>query len=291
MRGMLYVVLLALTTGSADSAVPAQTTPGQPQAVPPVTLGSFDGGDAAARSRVLDAISSRRLSPAPADVERVLRAGLMDSDSSVRLSALNATLSRAAAPRLSPDPAARATWSRERGVLQALRPFVIQALQDPAPELRRAAVLALGNISLSEGRRPDGRFALDQGTIETLFQTFLIDSDGRVRTEIVKAFALGDYDTPEVRVVIERALDDERPGVRQYGAMGAGRLQLATVLPRLVERLADAEPGVRGAAAAALRRFGPALKEHRAAIARAQSDEKNPNIREELGQALKEIDR
>lgn len=284
MRRINSVVVIAmLTTGSLGAI---QSTPNRPAPEPSVTVASFDAGDVAQRARVLNAIASRDLSASPTDIGRLIGAGLMDSDSSVRLSALSAAASRAAGPRLSNDPQVQATWISERSVLRTLRPLVTDALQDPSPQIRRTALLALGNIALSEGA---GRNVLDREALDAFSRTFHSDSDGRVRAEIAKTFALIDNDSPELRVVLERSLDDERSGVRQYGVMGVGRLQIASALPRLVERLSDAEPSVRGAAAAALTRFGPALREHQTAIARAERNEQNPKIREELRRALERI--
>src|SRR6266496_5070036 len=90
----VVALLLLKASALAQRPVRQQTT------VPAATLESFESGEPAARVRVLNAIGTRRLSPNLATLRRVIRTGLTDSDSSVRISAMAAVAARAAAPRL-----------------------------------------------------------------------------------------------------------------------------------------------------------------------------------------------
>jgi HEAT repeat protein len=279
-----FVALAALLLLKASAG--AQSPPRQPATVSAPTLESFESGDPAARVRVLHAIGARRLSPDLAALRRILTTGLLDSDPSVRASAMSAVAARAAAPRLTGARGTAAEWMAERRILLETRPRLVSLLQEPDPSARHAAVLALGNIALSQERRQDGRLILGKDTVDVFFQVFNSDSDARVRTEIAKSFALLGDDTPEVRVVIERSLDEEASALRQYGAVGAGRLRLAAALPSLIERLSDTEPGTRLSAVAALRRFGSAAESYKGAIASAREREQVSRIRDDLAALL-----
>ena len=140
------------------------------------------------------------------------------------------------------------------GELQSARPKALGAFADADDETRLAAILAVGNIDLATS--PSKRFGAD--FLDRLARMYPTDESARVRTEIVKTFALMPVDqaSQSTRSVILAGLVDPSVGARQYGIFGASRLKLDEALPIIADSLEAPEVSLRIAAAAALGLYG-----------------------------------
>jgi HEAT repeat protein len=204
---------------------------------------------------------------------------------------LLAIAARAGGPRFVDDDRIRAEWRTDRESLQALRLIVLTCMHDPDEKVRHAAVLAIGNMDL----------ALDPATLRStltenvvdLFQlTFRTDPSGSVRTEIVKGIALSSNDSPGVRKLVEEAFDDPQPGVRQYAAVAAGRLQDPAFLERLIRQLRrDKAVTARVASAEAVVFYGPSVITYLDELKSILDAEADQTVRQTLARAINRLER
>jgi len=116
-----------------------------------------------------------------------------------------------------------------RGGPSAL-PAIAAALQDPAPEVRRAAATALGRLGARE----------QAGALQAAFQH---DSDDRVR--LASMAALASLEVPAWPDVAAAAMRDPNETLRCQAALLLGRRGHPAAPDLLVEALADVNPFVR----------------------------------------------
>lgn len=187
-------------------------------------------------------------------------------------------------------------------------PKLLQAMNDPDPEIRWRAEFALGRIqpsglkSLTESLRdksPKIRISAAQvlgplarraaPTVPALLDA-LADPEGEVRVWVVKA--LGDIDpsNPQVVSALLRTLRDPSPDVRRVTLvilirLGPAAAGSATVLADVLQ---DADPGIRADACIALRRLGTDGRAGVTALISRLSDPES-NVRKCAAQALASI--
>ena len=163
-----------------------------------------------------------------------------------------------------------------------LRPYVLAALSDPDASVRRDAVMALASMDFDGEHR---ELTLSKETASDLAALYRRESEGYVRGEIAKSFALGREDYPELRLVLLDALADPDSHVRQHALMGAERLQLQAALPKVVEALRDPDAHTRFLAAHAISTYGASL-ENLEALVLALAAETDRIARGEIERAI-----
>lgn len=242
-----FFVVMLLSVIPARSGI-AQTLP--------LSREEFDSASTKAKRDALSRIATQSLRLEAADAVALMKAGLLDADRDVRRAALNAVAGHAAGPHFltAADPKSRHERVREaslseRALIATLRPHVLAALSDPDPEVRHTAVFALECMDFNPR---DRKLTLSEQTIADFGALYARESEGYVRTEIVKGFALNQGDSPKLREVVLDALDDPDAWVRLYALMAAERLKLLAALPKAVKALSDADAQVRSSAANAL---------------------------------------
>lgn len=150
------------------------------------------------------------------------------------------------------ESAVRGLWESEDRTL--IRPLIRLLARDPAPEVRAAGALALR------------RFA------ENAQEGKLIDRDGqRVRRALMNAIArhgeqtqvtrraieaASYFEGSDIDEVIEIALGDDNPLMRQSAIFAMGNSVHLEWLPRLIDALRADEPAIRYEAAGAMGRLG-----------------------------------
>jgi hypothetical protein len=216
----------------------------------------FAAGELRTKQQMLDGIMTQRVSIASAELADVLRIALQDSEPSVRERALLAIAARAGAPRFLNNSQTQARWRTDHEALQSLRSLVISSLRDSEENIRHDGVLALGNMDFDlEAATPTPR--LSEETLRALQTTYIGESSGKVRAEIVKGIALSANDSPAVRQFIVTAFDDLYAGVRQYAAVAAARRNDPSFVEKLMQRMrGDADSSVRFASASAIASYG-----------------------------------
>jgi len=175
-------------------------------------------------------------------------------------------------------------WKQEYAMLQTLRPQVATATSDADVRVRRAALLALGNLDYSG--RPDSETPVSDATLEVLRVMFHSDSDGKIRQEVMKAVALRPNPETAIGDFLLSGLDDAVPGVRQYAIVAAARVRSTASMPRVADALRDSDDGVRMAATSALGRYGSAARPYLPELRAALSAERNNRIRAQMERCL-----
>lgn len=214
------------------------------------------------------------------EIERALTS----SDAHLREFALAALASRAGGPRFSREPHVRAHWLTDHTWVQRFRPALIQALQDPARAVRAQAVMTLGNYEFEL----DKPYAFRPDTVRVFTDHYYQEQDQRIRTEILKAFALGDT-TSSIDQVVGDTLRDEAPAVRQYAVRAARKLDPSRAGALLVRALHDPDTRVKSAAASSLGTFGRRVASVAQAVEDALLREPDPEVRAALKGALEAI--
>jgi HEAT repeat protein len=162
---------------------------------------------------------------------------------------------------------------------------VLLALRDQDPRIRRAAVLAFGNLDYAAS----GSQSIGASTLRELAAVYERESDGAIRSEIVKAFALSPSDSPVLRQLLRSAFDDLEPGVRQYAAVGASRLKSPELLPQLVRQLNESAVSARLVASGAIAHYGAVALPFLGAIMDAQAQESDPSVKRSLAAAVRAV--
>jgi HEAT repeat protein len=155
---------------------------------------------------------------------------------------------------------------------KAVRAF----LNDPAPGVRGAAVMAYGRLAGDPGNdlRLDAAMAIIPLLDDPEVRTGAAEILGRlgmnvaarpmlkllnVRDESVRTVALralGEFEDKDTALPVVAVLRDPSPSVRTAAARTLGRIADVRTTPALVAALSDGEPSVRGASAWALGRIG-----------------------------------
>lgn len=273
--GVLAMVVLTSLFGHVDVA-------GQ-------TAVQFSAADIAAKRRMLDDISSQRASVTGPELRAILEQGVQNPDASLRRRALLAIASCAGGPRFVNNNETKTRWRADRPTIEGLRPAVRTALRDNNALVRQAAVIALGNMEYDLDR-PDLLQTLDDGFVSDLLATYNAEPVGRVREEIMKAFALSLNDSPQLRDIVGKGLDDEWAGVRGFAATAAGRFKRPEDLQKLVALLQNDRVGVRLEAAKALRSYGLLAALRLDELKAVSANETNKLIGEILTLTIKDLE-
>ena len=163
------------------------------------------------------------------------------------------------------------------------------ALNDSNAAVRKAAVLALGNMSF-DLNRPDATISLGPGVTLEFTRRFARESDAKVRTELVKCLALCSDDSFELRDVLARAFDDQAPGVRQFAIAGAERLKAPEYTNRLFTVVRNDVPELRLAAARAIGSYGAVMRDRVDELKTLKDREGASKLRDLLDQAIRHIE-
>ncbi|WP_218079948.1 HEAT repeat domain-containing protein [Anthocerotibacter panamensis] len=196
--------------------------------------------------------------------------------------------------------------TRSTDAVRALTKF----LQDPAPEVRGAAILALGRMGpAAQTIVPEltkaledkdagvrGKSASALGSIHTGAETAvpaltlaLKDPDLGVRNTAAGALGrFGAKAASAVPALAELIHKEPEQYVREGVADALGNLGVAAV-PALIDALVDKRPGVRTRAALALGAIGPAAKEAIPALMKAEQMDPVATMRGFASVALKQI--
>lgn len=253
------------------------------------TLAQFAAADIAAQRRMLDDISSQRASVVASELRVILEQGLQSADVGLRRRALLAIASTAGGPRFVDNDQTKARWRGDRPTIEGLRPAVRAALRDNNALVRHAAVIALGNMEYDLDQ-PGRLQTLGSRFVSDLVATYHAEPTGRVREEIMKAFALSSNDSPQLRDIARRGLDDEWSGVRGFAATAAGRFRRPEDVQKLVMLVQKDRPAVRLEAAKALQSYGASATSHLSELKAASAAETHEVVREILKAAIKEIE-
>ncbi|MGA0201366.1 MAG: HEAT repeat domain-containing protein, partial [Prochlorotrichaceae cyanobacterium] len=115
--------------------------------------------------------------------------------------------------------------------------------KDPAPEVRRAAVLTLGHLA-------------DEAVVPLLCEVLTQDTDWQVRRNASQSLDL--LASPASVKALEQALKDEHWQVRKFTARALQKVGTPEILPSLIQALSDEYSDVRRDAAVALGNLGHA---------------------------------
>jgi HEAT repeat protein len=236
--------------------------------------------------RALADVTMHRSVITPAALQALLIGALQDPSPQVREAALLAIVSRAGAPRFARTAEITAQWREEYPLLQALRSRVRTATSDPDVRVRRAALLALGNLDYAG--KPDSETPISNETLGVLRAMFMSNEDQKIRQEIMKAVALKPNPEAAIDDIVRIGIDDGSAGVRQYAVFAAARVRSASLLSQVATKLTDADTGVRLAAASALERYGPPAKAYLAQLRDASRLESDPRTRQLMERVIRE---
>jgi HEAT repeat protein len=228
----------------------------------------------------LDDLATLASTLAPGQMSRLITAGLRDTDPRMRCAALGAIAGRAGALRRQPSAAIYQQWSRERPVLHRLTPDVLRALDDEVDDVRLAAVLALYHLAYLPS---PARAELDREVLARLADVYAREPSAEVAEEIVRTVASSRGNGDDLKAaVLERGLEDERPGVRAEALRGAAGMQTGRGLAYAAQLLTHPDRRVRLAAARALGDYGRLGLPHVCAVEAALAVEADGKVREAL---------
>ena len=223
---------------------------------------------------ILARIAEAREAIDPTASAEILDDALVSSESEVRLAGLGAIGRQSFEARQRPGAGRANALALSTAVVNRTRDL----MRDPDPKVRLAAIIAAGNIDMLSHSDNMGRPTVSDSLLAELGGAYEVELDGRVRTEIIKAFALlpPGKDNRQARQLFEAALDDAEPQVLQYAALGIASYRLQPLLARLSVLLQSDSRIVRTAAGQAIGAFGPSaagqLDDVEAALARETDD-------------------
>jgi HEAT repeat protein len=195
-----------------------------------------------------------------------------------------------AANRANPPVAFSRQARLDRGPLLRLKPQLFAALSDVAPDVRTEAIVAIGNLEFDPDRpSPPAIVILSQPFTTLLVTRYGLEQVPSVRSEIIKALALSDYDGPRPDAVLVKALDDSSPFVIQFALRGIVRFRIAQALPKLAALLGDDRSEVRLAMPDALAAFGAEAAPYVEALRKAASLESDPILKAGILRAVDTI--
>lgn len=237
------------------------------------------------RLQQLGDLAAHRTTLPPDDLAALLRDGLADPDATIRAQALAAIAGRAGAVRFSQDGTLDDTWRAERPLLLSFEPAAIRALDDPAPEVRRQAILALGELQFVLGS-PASDPPLAPALMRAFAARFAREPDPAVRADLAYAVATASTQTAGRDALLTAALDDGEPAVQAAALVGLTESTPPAALPGIAARLGSADPTVRLNAAVAMQSYGAAARTYAARLRTALAAEKDPAIAGTLRVAL-----
>lgn len=202
--------------------------------------------------------------------------GLQDSDSGVRL-------------------AAAELMAEAQAVMPSAAPSLREALSDPSPKVRKAAVRALAKLGESAEEQPPstpGELARPPipGELRELdkLRAWLESDEPRKKLSALRRLRLLKQAAAPLTRKIAEQLYDKSARVRAHAAATLGGIGGEGPVLVLAERLRDPAPGVREAALRALRSIGEPAREAGSLILRRLIDPKL-GVREQAERALIEL--
>ena len=273
MRSLLVLFLTAFSSVTAQQ--------------PPTTAEEFQAAGAEERRlAMIDIIEHRSDLPA-GNVVGIIGVALRDPDPVMRVGALAAVVSRAAAPRIVRGDAVLKNWARDQSLVQGLRSDVIRALADPVERVRREAVGALVSLDF-DPQTLTGRPAPE--TERLLTERFHADPDAGVRARIVSGFASDPTQgSALVQQLLSDAFSDGDRRVRQAAAGGAQKLEAGLALFHLIRQLDDGDSTARLHAALAIAKFGARASSYGRTLESALEREMDPGVAEALRMAMRAV--
>lgn len=251
----------------------------------PTTAEEFQTAGPEERRSVMVKIIEHRSGLPAINVVAIIDVALRDSDPLMRVGALAALVSRAAAPRLVRGEAVLKNWARDQPLLQGLRSEVISTLADPVERVRREAVGALVSLDFDPGT-PGGR--LTSETERLLVGRFYADSDAGVRARIASGFASDTVpSSAQVQQLLSDAFSDVDRRVRHVAAGGAQKLETGLALIHLVRQLNDDDRIVRLQAALTIAKFGVRASSYVHTLESSLDRETDPRVADALRTAIR----
>jgi HEAT repeat protein len=235
------------------------------------------------RTQQFDDLAAHRATLPLDQLATLLHEGLADPDAAIRARALAAIAGRAGAVRFSQDGTLGDTWRAERPLLLSLEPAAIHALDDTVPEVRRQAILALGNLAFVLGTNDP---PLAPALMRAFADRFARETDPAVRADLTYAVATASTRTDGRDALLVAALDDSEPTVQAAALVGLTESSPPAALPGIAARLGSTDPTVRLNAAVAMQGYGAAARTYAARLRTALAAEKDPAIAGTLRAAL-----
>lgn len=239
------------------------------------------------RTQILNDIAAQRMHLTADEVRRRISEGLSDPDERVRLSALWAFVSRVSGERFSRSAAARQVSTAERPLLVPLKGLILPNVTSRNPNVRYAALAALGALDYQPGRPG---LKLSDDLIALLATRYGQEENVMVRNEIVKALAL-DGTAVAGQPFLVQALADSAESIVVTAIRGIAEHRMVEQIPRLAQMLSRAEPDVRLGVATALIAFGPVARMQSRVLRLALAGEQDPNVRPALSAAITAVER
>ena len=228
------------------------------------------------KQKQLNAIIKRQVEVSPAHVSQAVREALSDPNPAVRRLGLDTVSARALS-----------TSRDEIAALDALSDQLFGLMTDPDAEVRRAAVMATGNLDFGAGVR--GR--LRSETLRRHIAHYYREADPAVRAEIVKGLALVQNTDGDLVLLIEKSLEDPASAVRFYGVRGVGRLTPPNAFNALFRAMEDSDLGVRSGAVMAVGRYGDRARARLPHLQMLLQREQHPSMRKVLESVIASLSR
>lgn len=249
-------------------------------ATPPAATAQPPADD---RTQLLDDLAAHRATLPLEELGRLLRGAMADPDPAFKARALAVVAGRAGAARFSQDDRILDAWRTERPLLLSLEPAARQALNDAAPEVRKQAILALGNLQFVLGERSS---ALPPALLRAFADRYAVEPDPSIRADLTYAIAVAPPSTDGREPFLIKALDDPAPDVQAAALVGISESSPPAALPAIVARLGSTDPSVRLNAAVAIQGYGAAARTYAARLRQALAEETDPAIAGTLRAAL-----
>jgi hypothetical protein len=227
-----------------------------------------------------------------AEIQDMLAACTNDPDAWVRRQCVG-TIASILTINAMPGPPPDVQWAtRLRGVGEALRPALLEALDDPEPRIRVEALRGVV-APLTQVQRPT---PLPVEIVRMLSARFHADDSPLVRGAIVGTVSQWPpSDDPEVlalgRRMIVAALRETEPAVIQPAAFGVTRSQPPEALPLLVEQLKHPSHAVRMVVAQGIAAYGASARPYLPQLEAALAAETDDITRKTLGGTISVITR
>lgn len=209
------------------------------------------------KQKLLQAVQRGQLQIDSQEIDEIMAAALGSPNATVRVAACDFITFHVSVGQGAMAGAEAA--SRAAPYIAHSQPMETLFKEDPEPRVRRAALIALGNvIAATQGRTPGTRGFMQQEIEmpaafgESLASQYSREPAADVRGEIVKTLALMDVRTPLRRTVILDALSDPSASVLSFALRGVANMRIEEAAPRVVTLLRHEDRAVRIVAAQAL---------------------------------------
>ncbi len=253
-------------------------------------LERFVGADRYGKMRIISQVVTGRMPASQAEAQDLFAAAMKDPDTSVRHDAV-ATIASILELNAMPAIPEGQQWAVAlRGVAEALRPALDDAVHDPEPTIRVAALRGIvGPVALANAGQP-----LPLTVVKRLVAIFDTDSSPAVRGQIVLSLRTSCL-TPDPELVrlakhvLLRALADPDPYVVQYGGMLSFDARYPEALPLLVRQLKNTSPIARMGVSAGIQAYASEARAYLPEIEDALRTEPDGPARKTLEAAVKKI--